>query len=248
MALTTMGLGVPLYQHPGLDSAAWDALAVQNVPLRWVVLNQASGPGAAEDSVLYDAARSVKAAGVPVLGYLNYGYGAVVDFTTFADADKYVARGITDGIFLDQVPTAAANVQALGTTLQGLRKRGARHIVLNCGTVPLDERYLAMADQVVTFEGTLPEYRTAMANRPAWLREWKPEKVVHLLHGVTTWADARDAVLLARASGCHTIFMHTTPYTGPSSNPWDGIPNAYWQDLTDLVASFPARPAPGWPK
>lgn len=139
-------------------------------------------------------------------------------------------------------------MQAVATTIQGLRKRGARHIVLNCGTVPADERYLQIADQVVTFEGTLPDYRTAMASQPAWLREWKPERTVHLLHGVTTWADAREAVLLARASGCHTVFMHTSVYTGPASNPWDGLPTAYWQDLTDLVGSFPARPAPGWPR
>ncbi|MFJ2780285.1 spherulation-specific family 4 protein [Kitasatospora sp. NPDC087315] len=247
MALTTMGLGVPLYQHPGIDAAAWDTLAVSGLPLRWVVLNQANGPGATEDPVLYDAGRSVRSTGTPVLGYINHGYGSVVDFTVFQQADQWVARGITDGIFLDQVATAAANVQAVATTIQGLRKRGAKTVVLNCGTLP-DERYFAIADQVVTFEGTLPDYRQAMATLPAWVRKWRPEKTVHLLHGITTWADAREAVLLARANGCHTIHMHTTPYTGPASNPWDGIPTTYWQDLTDLMARFPARPAPGWPR
>ncbi|MFI8085937.1 spherulation-specific family 4 protein [Kitasatospora sp. NPDC086009] len=246
MTLATMGLGVPLYQHPGIDAAAWDALTVTGAPVRWVVLNQASGPGASEDGVLYDAGRSVRAAGVPVLGYVNHGYGAVVDFTVFQQTDTWVTRGITDGIFLDQVSTKSSDVQAVAVTIQGLRKRGAKQVVLNCGAVPADERFFQIADQVVTFEGDLVAYRQALAALPAWVREWKPEKQVHLLHGVTTWADAREAVLLARANGCHTVFMHSTPYT-PAGNPWDGIP-AYWQDLTDLVASFPARPAPGWPK
>ncbi|MFD4397207.1 spherulation-specific family 4 protein [Kitasatospora sp. NPDC058478] len=247
MALTTMGLGVPLYQHPGIDAACWNALTIAGTPLRWVVLNQANGPGTTEDPVLYDAGRSVKASGTPVLGYINHGYGAVVDFTVFQQADQWVSRGITDGVFLDQVSAKGSDVQAVSATVQGLRKRGAGQVVLNCGTLPADERYLQIADQVVTFEGTMADYRQAMAAFPAWVRRYRPEKTVHLLHGVTTWADAREAVLLARANGCHTIYMHSTLYT-PTSNPWDGIPTAYWQDLTELTARFPARPAPRWPR
>ncbi|MFI8084377.1 spherulation-specific family 4 protein [Kitasatospora sp. NPDC086009] len=242
MTLTTMGAGIPMYVHPGIDSRSWAALMVADQPVAWAVLNQDSGPGTTEDSVLYDAARVVKAAGTThMCGYINYAYGARpgTDFTIFADADTWIARGI-DCFFLDQVPPAQADVQAVGVTIAGLRKRGAKFIVLNYGTLPHPE-HIDLADVAVTFEGDMTTYRGLVT--PEWTRDFAPERFAHLVYEANQ-NDAREAVALARGMGVHNVFA--TDGTFASGNPWSGLP-LYWSTEARTLTSFPTRPAPGRP-
>lgn len=235
----TMGAGVPLYIHPATDAPAWANVAIPGSPVHWVILNQASGPGTTEDEVLYDAARAVRDAGTPVLGYIPLTYGTRDDFFNNADADTYVARGITK-VFLDECPADAAHVQSTALTILRQRQRGMTYVVINPGQVT-HRRYADIADQVVLFEGDLATYRTTVF--PDWVREYPPERFAHMLHGVTTAEQAAEVVSLARRRGCHTLFVHSTPFVS-QTNTWDGLPS-YWAAFTRLLAAVPSRPAPG---
>jgi hypothetical protein len=223
-----MGMGIPLYVHPGVDANAWAALAVNANVVDWVVLNQNSGPGDPEDTVLGGAARAVRAAGARILGYVDLDYGNRDDFFNFQDATTWVARGF-DGAFLDRVPTAADKVQKTASTILGLRSKGIKYVVTNPGTVPLDERYAQMADQVVVFEGSPAAYRAATF--PSWMAKYPPERFCHLIGEVKTFDEAARIVPLARTRGVGTVFVHTSP-GGPDAK-WTGIPS-YWPLLTRL--------------
>ncbi|MFD3516340.1 spherulation-specific family 4 protein [Streptomyces sp. NPDC058657] len=236
----TMGAGVPLYIHPATDSAAWANVAIPDSPVHWVILNQNSGPGETEDAVLYDAARAVRDAGTPVLGYIPLDYGERDDYFNNLEAESYVTRGITK-VFLDECPSDAAHVQSTALTILRQRQRGMTYVVINPGQIT-DRRYLGIADQVVTFEGDLATYRTAVF--PDWVREYPPERFAHMLHGVETAEQAAEAVGLARRRNCHTVFVHSTPFV-PQTNTWDGLPS-YWQAFTRALGNVPSRPAPGW--
>lgn len=235
----TMGAGIPLYVHPGLGAAAWTACTQDGAPVHWVVVNQDAGPGASEDAVLGDAARAVRDAGVPTLGYITLSYGTRDDFFNFQDADTWVARGITSA-FLDECPTGADKVQSTAATILGLRKHGMKTIVLNPGTIP-DPGYAVIADQIVAFEGDLATYRDTVF--PAWMQQHPPERFAHLLYGVTSAEDAATAVRLARTRGCHTVFVSSTAFA--TGNPWDGLPT-YWPQLARTLAGFRSRPVSGW--
>ena len=226
-----MGMGIPLYVHPGTDASPWAALAVSASVVDWVVLNQASGPGDPEDEALGDAARGARAAGARVLGYVDLDYGTRDDFFNFQDADTWIARGF-DSVFLDRVPTAANLVQKTANTILGRRSRGIRYVVANPGTVPLDERYAQIADQLITFEGSPAAYQAATF--PAWMAKYPPERFCHLVGEVKTFADAARIVALARTRGAGTVFVHTSP-DGPDAK-WTGIPS-YWPLLTRLFDS-----------
>lgn len=236
----TMGAGVPIYTHPALAPAGWAALTVQDTPVHWFVLNQSTGPGEEEDTVLYNAARAIRDAGTRVLGYITLQYGERDDYFNNQDADTYADRGFAASL-LDECPSDAARLEATAMTVLRQKEHGMGYVVLNPGTVP-DRGYMDIADQVVTFEGDLSTYRTVTF--PAWTADYPPEKYAHLIHGVTTADEARECVRLARSRGCHTVFCHSTPYA-PATNPWDGLPS-YWASFTKALAAYPSRPAPGW--
>ncbi|MFI6444728.1 spherulation-specific family 4 protein [Kitasatospora sp. NPDC050543] len=240
MTLDTMAAGIPMYVHPGVDSRSWAALATADQPVRWIVLNQANGPGTTEDTALYDAARAVKARGTNVCGYISYEYGlrSGGDFNVFADAATWVARGITS-VFLDQVPATEAAVQATGVTILGLRDAGMEYVVLNYGVLP-HPLHLDLGDVAVVFEGDMTTYRGLTV--PAWVRAHEPERLAHLVYEATE-DEATEAVGLARGRGCHNVFATDKAFA--SGNPWAGIPG-YWSTEARTLSSYPARPAPGW--
>lgn len=241
MALDTMTAGIPMYVHPGIDGRSWAALATADQPVRYIVLNQDSGPGDVEDTVLYDAARAVKAGGVTqVCGYINYDYGNRPggDYTINQDAQKWIDRGITS-VFLDRVPSTEATVQPTSVSVLGLRKLGMRYVVLNYGVLPA-AGHLDIGDVAVVFEGDMATYRTLSV--PAWVLEHEPERLAHLVYEASQ-AEAKEAIGLARQRGVHNIFC--TDKTFASGNPWAGVP-LYWSDQAKALKTWPARPAPGW--
>ncbi|MFB7649417.1 spherulation-specific family 4 protein [Streptomyces sp. NPDC056084] len=229
-ASTALGAGIPMYGHPGTVAPAWAALALPDVPVHWVILNQASGPGETEDPVLYDAARAVRDAGTPVLGYITLQGGSRDDFFNNADADLYVARGFT-GAFLDECPADSGHLQSVAMTVLRQRAKGMRKVVLNPGVIPA-QGYCDIADQVIVFEGDLPTYRRATF--PDWMRSYPATRFAHLVHGVRTAGDAAEVLRLARRRWCSTVYAHSTIYT-PTTNTWDALP-AYWPTFSRTLA------------
>ncbi|MFJ6720478.1 spherulation-specific family 4 protein [Streptomyces sp. NPDC091259] len=233
----TMRAGIPLYAHPGSNARSWAALAPEGLPVSWVVVNQDSGPGTPEDTVLTAAAKAV-GSGAKLCGYIDHNYGAVLDFDMIGQAQEWVSRGIT-GAFIDRVATGAEDVQDVARTVLHLREAGVTYVVLNCGTVP-DAGIVDSADVVVTFEGSMADYRTVAL--PAWLMALQPERTAHIIYEATE-DDVEHAVQLARVRGCHHVYL--TSGTLASGNPWATLP-AYWTTLVAALTAYPARPTHVW--
>ncbi|KOG86152.1 hypothetical protein ADK38_32660, partial [Streptomyces varsoviensis] len=66
---------VPLYVHPAVAPQAWTALLRTATRLEGVILNAADGPGTRPDPAFTAAATRLRGAGVPLLGYVDTGYG-----------------------------------------------------------------------------------------------------------------------------------------------------------------------------
>ena len=253
-AATALGAGIPLYVYP-TTSSAWATLADGGQPVDWVVLNQDSGPGATADPIYTAAGAALVAAGTMVLGYVDYDYGAVSDATSTAQVTTWQSRGIP-GVFLDRAPTSQtatgpqpATLDSTITTVAALRAAGAKHVVLNPGTVP-DPAYIPVADTTVIFEGSYAQWLAWTP--PAWLQQWPPSRYAVLVYGVASGPQdyqAFDSPLytdtgtVTEAGGTIAGFSAAeqviadcvqygirTVYTYDKTSAWDGLP-AYWSQF-----------------
>ncbi|MEU3777741.1 spherulation-specific family 4 protein [Streptomyces sp. NPDC032472] len=231
--------GIPLYVHPGTNSRAWAALSADDQPVSWVVVNQNSGPGSPEDTVLTAAAKAV-GSGAVLCGYIEHNYGAVLDFDMKGQAQEWVSRGIA-GAFIDRVSSDAADVQDVARTVLHLREAGIAYVVLNCGTVPAPA-VVDLADVVVTFEGSMAAYRALTL--PDWLTALQPERTAHLIYEAAA-DEAVEAVGLARRRGCHHVYA--TSATFASGNPWSTLPD-YWPRTVAALTRYPSRSTHVWPR
>ncbi|GAA1978437.1 spherulation-specific family 4 protein [Kitasatospora viridis] len=234
LAPSTMGAGVPLYVHPGINGAPWADLAVPGLPVDWVVLNQFNGPGTTEDTVLSDVGKAVMAAGTTVAAYIAYTYGTRLDFNVFQDMDTWRGRGFS-AVFLDQCPPDPGHIQSTATTVLGLRKHGARFVVLNPGVVP-DPAYIAMADQTVIFEGTVQDWMAWTP--PTWLGNFPPSRYAVVLKSVPDLASSQQAIARAYARGIRTVFCYNSPNLA-AGNPYDGLPSYWPQNVKQLSSLHP---------
>ncbi|MGW5346294.1 spherulation-specific family 4 protein [Streptomyces sp. NPDC004050] len=151
-----------------------------------------------------------------------------------------MARGIT-GAFIDRVSSAGADVQDVARTVLHLREAGITYVVLNYGTVP-DPRVVDLADVVVTFEGSMADYRALAL--PDWLTALQPERTAHLIYEATA-DEAVEAVGLARRRGCHHVYATSATYA--SGNPWSTLPD-YWPRMVAALTCYPSRPTHAWPR
>ncbi|AEW98145.1 MULTISPECIES: spherulation-specific family 4 protein [Streptomycetaceae] len=210
---------VPLYVHPAEDPAAWSALARDPSELYGVVLNVADGPGAVRDRAYVAAACLLRAAGVPVLGYVDVAYGRRPVRAVVADVCRHRAWYRVDGVFLDQAPAGAGLVRRCRRLVRAARALGAGRVVLNHGVHP-DPGYAAVADLLVTFEGPWEVYRRAAT--PGWARDHRAGRLGHLVYGVPEQA----APLVARTAAERGAVVHCA-VPGAGANPWCSPPTAY---------------------
>ncbi|CAM5276368.1 spherulation-specific family 4 protein [Streptomyces abikoensis] len=229
---------VPLYVHPAADPAAWAALAAAGPRIRGVVLNAADGPGQRPDPAFAGAAERLRAAGVPLLGYVDTGYGRRAPRAVVADIRRHRRWYGVDGVFLDQVPAHAAPLPHYRRLVLLAKALGARTAVLNPGTHP-DPGYARVADLLVTFEGTWEAYRRAGV--PPWTADHPPSRFCHLVYAVPPGA----ADQVARTAETRGAAVHCA-VPGDGVNPWRGAP---WLDGAPRPAGGPrpgaavARPA-----
>ncbi|MCS0636310.1 spherulation-specific family 4 protein [Streptomyces sp. LP05-1] len=151
---------VPYYEHPALRPAEWDALVAAAPRLYGVVVNPASGAGEAPDPAFAEAARRLREAGVPVLGYADTDYGRRPHAAVVRDLTRHRDWYGADGAFLDQVPTGPEHAPHYERLRVAARAAGAGTLVLNHGAPP-HPVYDALGDLLVTFEGPWSVYRTA---------------------------------------------------------------------------------------
>ncbi|GAA1269967.1 spherulation-specific family 4 protein [Kitasatospora nipponensis] len=210
---------VPLYVHPVVDPAAWQAGAAAGPSaVRAVVLNIANGPGEAPDPAFEEAAALLRTAGIALLGYVDTDYGRRPHATVVAELLSYRQWYEVDGAYFDQAashPAALAHYRRLATAA---RAAGCATIVLGHGTHPEPEyAEPELSDVLVTFEGSWADYDQLVL--PLWTGHHPAERFCHLVYEVPAARSATAGALIAsrRAGvGC------AVPSGG--SNPWDGLP------------------------
>ncbi|MEV5876424.1 spherulation-specific family 4 protein [Streptomyces sp. NPDC052101] len=208
-----MSLLVPLYVHPAEDPGAWHRLITAAPRTHAVVLNPASGPGAAPDPAFTAAARALHTAGARLLGYVDTDYGVRDQADVTEDMRRYQAWYRTDGCFLDRVTATPQGLSACRRLVREIRRLGAATVVLNPGVHPAPG-YARLADLTVTFEGHWSTYVSAFA-RPAWTGRQPPDRFCHLVYGVPE-ALVPLAVRTAHERGAAVC----GPVTGELPNPW----------------------------
>ncbi|WP_367047032.1 spherulation-specific family 4 protein [Streptomyces sp. Je 1-332] len=214
-----MTLLVPLYVHPAVDPAAWQALVAAAPQLYGVVLNVADGPGAAPDPAFAAASRTLRDAGVRVLGYVDTAYGERPLDAVTDELDRHRAWYGVDGCFLDQVASGRRELRDCRRMVRALRGRGADTVVLNPGVHPAPG-YARAADLLVTFEGHWTTYLGSFA-APSWTARHPPEHFCHLVYGVPpALARLAGRTAVQRGAGVHCA----VPGAGP--NPWTQPPPA----------------------
>jgi hypothetical protein len=211
---------VPLYVHPSVDPAAWQAVAAAGPDtVRAVVLNIADGPGPAPEPAFQQAAAELTEAGIPLLGYVDTDYGRRSHAEVVAELLIYRQWYGTTGVYFDQAaahPAALAHYRRLTTAA---RAAGCATVVLGHGTHP--EPSFAepeLGDLLVTFEGSWTEY-DALA-LPLWTGHHPAERFCHLVYQVPA-AQARTAgaLIASRRAGVAC----TVP--GGGDNPWATLPH-----------------------
>ncbi|HJD80828.1 spherulation-specific family 4 protein [Kitasatospora aureofaciens] len=210
---------VPLYVHPAVDPAAWQAVAAADpARIAAVVLNLADGPGEVPDHVFADAAEELRAAGLPLVGYADTDYGRRPHAAVVADILTYRQRHGITGVYLDQVathPGALAHYRRLATAA---RAAGCGTVVFGHGEHP-DPGYaeVGLADLLVTFEGDWDAYRAMTL--PLWTGRHAASRFCHLVYDVPA-ESAQDAAALitARRAGVGCAVP------GAGENPWRTLP------------------------
>ncbi|WP_406001317.1 spherulation-specific family 4 protein [Streptomyces sp. NBC_00829] len=200
---------VPYYEHPVEQPDGWDAVVAAAPRLYGVVLNPASGPGAARDASFAAVAERLRAAGTRVLGYADTDYGRRPHADVVRDLVRHRDWYGANGAFLDQ---ASADPEALphyGRLAVAARAAGAGTLVLNHGVHP-DPGYAELADLLVTFEGPWDEYHGLAV--PLWTAAHPPDRFCHLVYGAPPEARAASAV--------HCLVP------GAGSHPWGTLPHA----------------------
>ncbi len=210
-------LGVPWYVHPAEAPERWDALAGLAPRCRFVVANVHDGPGGADDP-WYPRALVALHRHVPVLGYVDLAYGDRPRRLVLDDVAAWVARYQVDGVFLDQVPSAARAIVGLAQLAEATRRLGAGVVVANPGVVPSPD-HLEVFDVTCTFEADAEAY--TWFEPPAWLRAVPADRVWHLVHGCPP---GLVPALLDRAGRTGAGVAWVTE--GVLPNPWDRLPAA----------------------
>ena len=199
----------------------WSELALTSAGPILIILNPASGPGAAVDPNYTAALESLRSTSVDVYGYVDTDYGQRATSAVLADADKYVEWYQLRGIFLDQTPSDPESLLYLVGISDALRRRGLR-VAMNPGQPQFELRLLEAADFIVNFEGPLAQYE--QTSFPGWATSNR-SKLWHLVYDVPD-ATAMSAVLSrSAANGANAIFVTD----GVLPNPWTGLP-PYWED------------------
>ncbi len=200
---------VPLYVHPVADPDAWRRV------VRWgsaatVVINVHNGPGEDADPGYRDVTGRLAAAGVPMLGYVDFDYGSRPGSAVRTDIERWSEYPV-GGVFLDRTPTGAAGLGTLARACAAV----AGTVVLNPGTRP-DPGYFDLAEVVCTYEGPWSAYDAS----PGTAKE------AHLVYGVPPqrWDEAVALVSARVPYGFVTELDAPLPYLGlPARLDADGV-------------------------
>ncbi|MEV5505943.1 spherulation-specific family 4 protein [Streptomyces orinoci] len=224
-------LAAPGFGHPLLAPAEWSRLARPGLPLDWAVVGGSpAGPGSRPDAYWSAVVLPLRAAGVRVLGRLDFAFGARPFGELLSDAQRYLNWYRVDGFAVARCPMdaeALAEVRRLTGALRTLLVNA--HLVLVHGRYPVPG-YAALADQLVTFTGPWSRYRHS--REPQWAAEHPPGRFCHLVHSLPGDRLA-EALALARAQRAGTVYL-TDRTDAAGVSPWEPVPG-YWDELVSRL-------------
>lgn len=162
-----------------------------------VVLNLQSGPGFGKAPRIVRRVRDVQAKGMRVVGYVQTDLGERPAKKVVAEIKEYAAWYGVDGIFLDEVPSAARYIPYYRDLAAAVRRETGRGqedglVVLNPGYTPA-RGYMAFADVIVNYEYYFNRYLTQ--DFPNWVREYPANRFAHWIHDVPATQESLNAVL-----------------------------------------------------
>ena len=209
-------LVVPAYFHPGVHPGDWEWLAEHADRVRLVILNVHNGPGPGPEAPFKEVTERLRAAGVPVIGYVDTNYGSRPAAQIMTEFSRYLDWYEVTGICLDRAASEASSLAYYGALSARVRKMGAQVIFFNHGTHP-DEGYARHADLLGTFEGSWPAYLRLKV--PRWTARWADEKFYHVVYSVPADRFGEATRLAAQR---HAASVYVTERGG--GNPYDRLP------------------------
>ena len=203
---------VPLYAYPGTEPGQWATVVRSAGSLAGLILNPHSGPGDAVEPEFAAAGEALRAAGVPLLGYVDTAYGRRKHRDVVADIERHRDWYQVDGVFLDQAGSGLDLLPHYRRLAVAARSLEASRVVFNPGVHP-HPGFAEAADLLITFEGSWEQYRGLRI--PEWTASFPAERFGHLVHGTPPTLCAAVPEL-ARLR--HAGVSYATP--GSGDNPW----------------------------
>jgi Spherulation-specific family 4 len=219
-------MAVPAFFPPG---RLWSQVDSAVPTLQLVVLDPASGPGAAYDQAYGSVVRTAQKHGITVVGYVDTNYGARSLSAVESDVDNYYSWYHVNGIFFDRASTDCALAVAPASYYATLNayvkaKGGAARTILNPGE-QTNECFLADADILLTFEGSDTQYVNSYS-APSWVAKYAPSHFWHIIYATSSASAMARAVRLSKQRGAGLVYV--TPDALPS--PYDTLPTGrYWR-------------------
>ncbi len=220
-----MRIAVPAYVNPP-DTAYWQALIDAVPKVRDVIVNPDSGPGAAASEEYVQLVKTLREAGIRVLGYIPTEYGARDKALVNGEINRWREWYGVNDIFFDEVTAVAKGAPTYAAYAATVHDAGGA-AVLNPGLMP-DRAYFEFADAIVTFESPVSSY-FSMKEPPAWLRSETRTEVWHIV-STAPLDKLGDVVDRARQYGADHLYV--TDDKEP--NPYDSLPS-YWGAQLDAV-------------
>ena len=248
---------VPAYFYP-LPGSSWDQLATtaKNMPSVSItaIVNPNSGPGTKVDAQYTQALRTFTQAGGKAIGYVatSYGSGAVSQADIRRHIDRYLAfygREQISGFFLDEMSNKAAQLGFYREIYNYIKGLDSKLLVVgNPGTLPVGD-YAAVADTLVTFEGSASAYASfnPLPNH-GWVLGQVNSKQAMLVHDANDCRAMQASLGTAASERGNTGWVYATnlhyDYATDSGNPWAALP-AHWERMLDTVDAInQGRPLP----
>jgi hypothetical protein len=224
-------IAIPSYQDPGSPQwNEWRALGSSSVGIMIVNLNNG------DDTTYYpsvdQAIRNARKKGIFVVGYVYTGYGQRNPAVVRQKVDAVFRNYLVDGIFFDEVPTdcransvAGSNYLYYQDLADHVRRNqvGGRIVILNPGTQPNDDCWMAIANILVTAESSSLQDYVQNYQPEAWFHRYPPDRFWHIVYAVPSTAQLNDVMALSLKRGAGWVYVTDRG----SSNPYDQPPS-YW--------------------
>jgi hypothetical protein len=262
-------LAVPAYWTPAIPAgrAEFAQLARSAPATRIVVVNGSySAPESPYNPAWADTFRTLRAAGIRALGYVDTGYLGI-DFGPGANATRaegpgagersvsawtrqietdvdnwyalYGSAGV-EGIFLDQTAAICGPGDAYAhlyrTITDYIRERHPGAYVVMNPGRSMEQCYRGLADTFVTFEGSYTDYLTRAA--PAWEATAPADTFWHLVYDVPDQASMAQVVALSKQRNARYLYVTDGTLSADGrAHPWAALPpDPYWQAEVTAVS------------